>query len=98
MSALLRRQLETKLTQRNGLPVFKPPENARTITHEQVRTAEEGTQAEFAAMCGVGVRFISDLENGKPTVEMGKVLRVLGCLGLEVRIGPRGWKSVGRPE
>ena len=62
------------------------------------RKAQGVTQAEFAAMCGVGVRFISDLENGKPTVEMGKVLRVLGCLGLEVRIGPRGWKSVGRPE
>ena len=41
VSALLRRQLETELTQRNGLPVFKPSENARTITDEQVRTAED---------------------------------------------------------
>jgi y4mF family transcriptional regulator len=62
------------------------------------RKAQGVTQAELAAVCGVGIRFISELENGKPTVEMGKVLRVLGCLGLQVRIGPRGWKSVGRPE
>jgi y4mF family transcriptional regulator len=58
----------------------------------RARRKEQGaTQAEFASLCGVGVRFISDLENGKPTVELAKVLQVLKCLGLEVSIRPRGW-------
>lgn len=57
------------------------------------RKSQSATQAEFASLCGVGVRFISDLENGKPTMEIGKVLHVLQCLGLEVSIEPRGWKK-----
>jgi len=57
----------------------------------QQRKLQGATQVEFASLCGVGVRFISDLENGKPTVEMGKVLQVLNSLGLELAIQPRGW-------
>lgn len=54
------------------------------------RKAQGATQADFAALCGVGNRFISELENGKPTMELGKVLHVLKCLGLEVQVTPRG--------
>lgn len=57
------------------------------------RKAQAATQAEFASLCGVGVRFISDLENGKPTMELGKVLHVLQCLGLDVSIQPRAWQK-----
>ena len=57
------------------------------------RKAQGATQAEFAALCGVGVRFISELENGKPTMELGKVLQVLKCLGLEVSVRSRGWNT-----
>jgi len=39
------------------------------------------------------VRFISNLENGKPTLELGKVLHVLQCLGLEVAVTPRNWSN-----
>jgi y4mF family transcriptional regulator len=49
------------------------------------------TQAELAAICGFGNRFLVDLENGKPTVQMGKALEVLQSLGLEVHIVSRGW-------
>lgn len=53
---------------------------------------EEGlTLAEAAALCGVGYRFLSNLENGKVTAEIGKTLQVLFGLGLQVRIGPKGW-------
>ena len=55
------------------------------------RKLQGATQVEFASLCGVGVRFISDLENGKPTVQMGKVLQVLHSLGLELALKPRGW-------
>jgi y4mF family transcriptional regulator len=53
---------------------------------------EEGlTLAETAALCGVGYRFLSNLENGKATAEIGKTLQVLSGLGLEVGISSRGW-------
>lgn len=43
-------------------------------------------QAELAMVSGTGVRFISDLENGKPSCELGKTLSVLRNLGLEIQI------------
>lgn len=42
------------------------------------------TQEEFAMRVGVGVRFLKDLEIGKPTVRMDKVNQVLNYLGFEV--------------
>lgn len=57
------------------------------------RKSQSATQAEFASLCGVGVRFISELENGKPTMELGKVLHVLQCLGLDMSIQPREWQK-----
>ena len=53
---------------------------------------EDGlTLADAAALCGVGYRFLSDLENGKATVQVGKVLQVLTALGLDVTIEARKW-------
>jgi len=57
------------------------------------RKEQSVTQAELAAFCAVGVRFISNLENGKPTLELGKVLHVVKCLGLEVSVTPRSWEN-----
>jgi len=37
----------------------------------------------------VGVRFLSELENGKPTCQTGKVIEVLAQLGYELVIVPR---------
>jgi len=51
------------------------------------------TQVKAAALCGVGVRFISDLENGKSTSELGKTLSVLSSLGLVIDVRPRGLLS-----
>lgn len=57
------------------------------------RKEQQATQAELAALCSVGVRFISDLENGKQTIELGKTLHVLQCLGLDIAITPRNWEK-----
>lgn len=46
-------------------------------------------QENAAALCGVGTTFLSHLENGKETVELGKTLQVLKSLGLEIYIYPR---------
>jgi len=51
------------------------------------------TLADAAALCGVGYRFMSDLENGKATVQLGKVLQVLNALGLDVYIESRKWPN-----
>lgn len=48
------------------------------------------TLVETAGLTNVGVRFLSELENGKPTVRLDKLLRVLGALGLELHAGDRG--------
>jgi len=42
------------------------------------------TQVEAAGLCGVGERFLRELEHGKSTLEIGRVLRVLSSLGIEL--------------
>lgn len=44
------------------------------------------TQPQLALAVGVGIRFIVDLEAGKPTVQLDKVLQVLSGLGLVLQI------------
>lgn len=43
-------------------------------------------QDELAGAAGVGVRLIVDLESGKPTLQIGKVLHVLQTLGISVAL------------
>lgn len=51
---------------------------------------EQGVLQEKAAgLSGVGTKFLSQLENGKDTAEIGKILQVLRTLGLEIYIYPR---------
>ena len=40
------------------------------------------TQLQLAGMAGTGIRLISDIENGKETVQVQKLLKVLHTLGL----------------
>lgn len=60
----------------------------------QLRKAGKMTQAEAAAMCRVGTRFLSDLENGKPTLHLGKALQVLRDFGLLVILRKKGFTNV----
>jgi y4mF family transcriptional regulator len=39
-------------------------------------------QDELAGVAGVGVRFVIELEAGKPTMQIGKIMAVLAALGL----------------
>ncbi len=55
------------------------------IVHRE-RKAQKLRQAELAAVAGVGIRFIVDLEAGKPTLQLEKVLHVLATLGCDVTI------------
>lgn len=47
------------------------------------RKAAGYTQEEFALRSGLGLRFIRDLEQGKPTVRMDKVNVALGMFNMQ---------------
>ena len=44
------------------------------------------TQRDLALSSGTGLRFIIELEQGKPTCQLEKVLTVLNSLGLKIII------------
>ena len=45
-------------------------------------------QYELAASAGVGLRFVVELERGKPTARLDKILQVLTALGLRMAVLP----------
>ncbi len=56
---------------------------------EAVRAARrrlQVTQKDLAMASGTGLRFLIDLEKGKPTCQVGKILQVLQALGLRVEL------------
>mgnify|MGYP003941066071 CR=1 FL=1 len=51
---------------------------------KRARKSHKVTQKELAAASGTGIRFVRDLERGKPTCELEKVLVVLAMLGIHL--------------
>lgn len=54
---------------------------------KEMRKAAGLTQVEVSKRAGVGLRFVRELEQGKPTVRLDKVKQVLDLLGYELCIG-----------
>lgn len=52
----------------------------------QSRRSHGLTQTQLAGLAGTGLRFISELERGKPSVALDKTLAVLAVLGLRFQI------------
>lgn len=48
------------------------------------------TQREISDITGFSISFISDLENGKSTAEIGKAIYLANVLGLDIDIKSRG--------
>jgi y4mF family transcriptional regulator len=81
-----------------GIMIFSRSGNI--MTRRNLTTAEIGDivrttrkaaglrQDELAGAAGVGLRFIVDLEAGKPTAQVGKTLQVLAALGCSLDIMP----------
>lgn len=46
------------------------------------RRRQNVTQLQLAGLAGTGIRFVSDLENGKGTVQVQKLLAIVQTLGL----------------
>ena len=53
---------------------------------KQKRKRLKLTQPELAESAGVGLRFIRELEQGKPSVRLDKVNQVLALFGSEVGV------------
>ncbi|MER9306236.1 helix-turn-helix transcriptional regulator [Mesorhizobium sp. M0293] len=68
-------QAESELT-----IIASPPDLGRLV--RAAREQRRFSQQEFADLAGVGRRFLSELENGKPTLELGKVLKVTNAAGI----------------
>ena len=47
------------------------------------------TQADLAGLADVGVTFLSQLENGKDSAEIGKAIQVMTRLGIDIDASPR---------
>lgn len=48
------------------------------------------TQTELAGLSNVGITFLSNLENGKETAEIGKAIAVATMLGIDLFAQRRG--------
>lgn len=68
--------------------IFDAADFGRVIATERKRQGL--TQARLAGISGVGVTFLSNLENGKQTAELEKALRVLATLGVDLFAKRRG--------
>ena len=51
---------------------------------KETRKKQGLTQTTLAATSGVGIRFIIDLEKGKATAALGKVIHVMKMLGIDI--------------
>ena len=64
------------------MTVSTPAEIGALIRDERIR--QRLAQTDLAGLAGVGITFISQLENGKESAELGKVLGVLTILGIDL--------------
>lgn len=80
-------------TAKNGahiMKVFDTKSFGRTL--RQRRKELNYTQAFLSEVSGFSVSFISDLENGKETAELGRAIRLANLLGLDCCLEIRGAK------
>jgi HTH-type transcriptional regulator/antitoxin HipB len=71
------------------------PHYGRTQTTEELgklarahRKTRHLTLDTVSGLSNLSIRFLSEFERGKPTAEIGKVLKALKILGLEVIVRP----------
>jgi y4mF family transcriptional regulator len=60
---------------------------------KEIRNEAGLTQKELAYRVGVGLRFLRELEQGKPTVRMDKVLQVLDFFGYRIGVEKNAGKE-----
>jgi HTH-type transcriptional regulator / antitoxin HipB len=65
-----------------GISVTTPKELGELLRKK--RKSQNLTQGQVAEFCGISVKFISEVERGKETAEIGKVLYLLNTLGIDL--------------
>ncbi|MCG7392645.1 helix-turn-helix transcriptional regulator [Microvirga sp. ACRRW] len=63
--------------------IIQDPAQLGRIVRE-TRKALGLNQPDLALTAGVGVRLLVEIEKGKPTAQIGKVMQVLAALGIEI--------------
>ncbi len=63
-------------------------ENAESLGQaiREQRRRLKVTQKDLAMVSGTGLRFIIDLEKGKPTCQLGKALEIVRALGMKLEL------------
>ena len=81
----------------NGEPVrYTVQEIGQMIRESRKRLGV--TQKDLALTSGTGLRFVIDLEKGKETCQIGKVLTVLQTLGIRIALTPSAVSGTGSEE
>lgn len=62
------------------VPILSPAEIGRAVREQRKRQGLR--QEDLAAIIGASHVFLRDVEHGKPTVQLGRVLRLLDELGI----------------
>jgi HTH-type transcriptional regulator / antitoxin HipB len=65
---------------------YTPQDIGRLV--RETRKELGATQKALALTSGTGLRFIIELEKGKETAEIGKVLTILQTLGIQLTLTP----------
>lgn len=67
------------------MKAYSTPESIGDLV-KQTRKHLKITQRDLALTSGTGLRFIIELEQGKSTCQLGKVLTVLNTLGVSIQL------------
>ena len=72
---------------------YSPSDIGKVV--RQTRKSLGATQKHLALTSGTGLRFIIELESGKETCQIGKVLTVLHTLGIKLALTPPAPRQEG---
>lgn len=83
------RQMSRGKPVRHAIHRASDPDRESSIGYfvRERRKANRMSQADLGELAGVGTRFVSELERGKPTLRMDAVNRVLAVFGKTLAIG-----------
>ncbi|MBQ6474212.1 MAG: helix-turn-helix transcriptional regulator [Victivallales bacterium] len=70
------------------IELTNPSQLAEIVRRERKR--QKVSQIRLSQLADVGVRFVRDLEDGKKTVQLNKVLAVLETLGIAIELSTAG--------
>ncbi len=72
----------------HGMPAMKYSSQDIGRIVRETRKKLGVTQKALALTSGTGLRFVIELEKGKPTCEIGKALTVVQTLGIRIALTP----------